>query len=176
MKKLRCRKVDIDLEPVEVARRLSHLEGLMFFDSSGNLSGDDCKPVSIIVASPRKVIRGEACDFSELRSEMMGYDVLDMEANEELHSFPVGGAFGWLDYSGDFCFGLYDSCLFFDHFNEQWYEVGELVKNFRDCELLDFDVSEFSSHTCKEDYINGVSRIQEYIRAGDIYQVNLTQC
>jgi aminodeoxychorismate synthase component I len=96
-------------------------------------------------------------------------------ASDNASSLPVGGAFGWVDYDGEFCFGIYESCLFYDHTEASWYEVGDLSEKQLDCELLDFEVSEFTAHTSQDNYISGVHKIQEYIRAGDIYQVNLTQ-
>lgn len=169
MKKLTCRKIELGLQPVEVARKLSHLDGLIFFDSSGNLPENCSKSVSIITAEPVKIIKGKECDFSELRSVMSDYTSINASF------LPAGGAFGWVDYDGEFCFGIYESCLFFDHTEVQWYEVGELAVKMLDCEMLDFKVSDFTAHTSRSDYISGVHRVQEYIRAGDIYQVNLTQ-
>lgn len=169
MKKLTCRKIELELQPVEVARKLSHLDGFIFFDSSGNLSEKSVKPVSIIAAEPVKIISGEHCDFSEMRAVMSEYECDD--------TFPihVGGAFGWVDYSGEFCFGIYESCLFYYHDKDQWYEVGELSDKLLDYKVQDFKVSDFNAHTSRQDYVSGVRRVQEYIRAGDIYQVNLTQ-
>lgn len=169
MKKLSCRKIELDLQPIEVARKLSHLEGLIFFDSSGNLSEKSIQPVSIIAAEPVKVIIGEHCDFSEMRSVMSEY-VCEGES-----LLPLGGAFGWVDYSGEFCFGIYESCLFFHHDERQWYEVGGLSDKLLDYKMIDFKISDFTAHSSRDDYISGVRRVQEYIRAGDIYQVNLTQ-
>ncbi len=169
MKKLTCRKIELDLQPVEVARQLSHLEGVIFFDSSGNLPENSSDPFSIIAAEPVKIIKGEQCDFSELRSVMSGYASIDVS------SFPVGGAFGWVDYDGDFCFGIYESCLLFDHDESQWYAVGDIFEKLLYSELLDFEVSDFTAHTSRDSYLSGVHKVQEYIRAGDIYQVNLTQ-
>ncbi len=162
------------MQPVEVAQKLSHLEGLIFFDSSGNLPENYQDPVSIIVADPVKVINGEECDFTELRSIMAKYSS-SSASSDKFSKFPLGGAFGWVDYNGAFCFGIYESCLYFDHAKQKWYEVGDLSKKLLDYKLLDFEVSEFTAHTSKEDYLSGVQRVQEYIRAGDIYQVNLTQ-
>lgn len=172
MKRLSCRKIELDMQPIEVARELSHLEGLIFFDSSGNIQENCNKIVSIISAEPVRVVKGEQSDFTELRS------VLDEYTDKACHSFPafpVGGAFGWVDYGGDFCFGIYEECLFFDHEEAQWYEVGELSKKMSGYELVDFKVGDFTAHTSIDQYILGVERVQEYIRAGDIYQVNLTQ-
>ena len=63
MKKLECKKIAITSSPVEVARQLSHLDGLVFIDSSGNLSELDVDPISIVVADPVKVIKGSIIDF-----------------------------------------------------------------------------------------------------------------
>lgn len=164
------KKVDLSLQPAEVARRLSHLEGMVFFDSSGNLPVNFASPVSIIAAEPVRVVTGEGCDFAELRSVMSSY-----ETSSNQVSFPTGGAFGWVDYNGDFCFGIYESCLVYDHSASQWYEVGELVGKMAEAELLDFKVGDFYAHTSKDEYISGVKKVKDYIRAGDIYQVNLTQ-
>lgn len=173
MKELICREIELELLPVEVARRLSYLDGLVFFDSSGNLPENYENAVSIIAADPVKVIKGKDCDFSELRSEMAGYEV--KFSGEKLANFPCGGAFGWVDYDGEFFFGVYESCLFYAHDRKRWYEIGELSSKLLDYELLDFEVSDFVAHTDRETYIAGVQRVKEYIRSGDIYQVNLTQ-
>ncbi|MGJ8656408.1 MAG: aminodeoxychorismate synthase component I [Akkermansiaceae bacterium] len=173
MKELICREITLEMLPVEVARKLSHLEGVVFFDSSGNLPENYENAVSIIAADPVKVIKGEGCDFSEIRSEMVGYEV--KFEGEDLVSCPFGGAFGWVDYSGEFCFGIYESCLFYMHDREQWYEIGDLSSRVLDNELLDFEIGDFTAHTERDAYISGVKRVQDYIRAGDIYQVNLTQ-
>ncbi len=173
MKKLVCREIEVEMAPVEVARQLSHLDGLVFFDSSGNLSKKDAAPISIVAASPVRVIKGEGCDFSEIRSEMEGY-VFEYP-DDGFSGFPCGGAFGWVDYNGDFCFGVYESCLFYSHNRRQWYEVGDLSERFIDVEEEGFEISEFRAHTGRDAYISGVELVKEYIRAGDIYQVNLTQ-
>ncbi len=163
------REIDLDLEPVDVARGLSYLDGMIFLDSSGNLpSGDECA-LSIICADPVQVIEGVGCDFGELREVMSGFMV------EDGSPMPNGGAFGWIGYGGDFCFGIYDSALIYDHGACQWYEVGDLSGRLRACDVGGFELGEFKAHTSRDEYITGVMRVQEYIRAGDIYQVNLTQ-
>ncbi len=169
MKRLSCRKVDLDLQPIEVARKLSHLDGVIYFDSSGNLSEKSVNPVSIIAAKPVMMITGAQCDFGALGLAMSDYECDDM------FPFPVGGAFGWVDYSGGFCFGIYEDCFVFSHDEQQWYEVGELFDDLLEYQEIDYNVSEFNAHASKESYISGVRRIHEYILAGDIYQVNLTQ-
>ncbi|MEY3898033.1 MAG: aminodeoxychorismate synthase component, partial [Verrucomicrobiota bacterium] len=46
------------LTPVEVAGRLRHLDGLVFFDTSGNFPSGASQPVSVIAARPTQVLRG----------------------------------------------------------------------------------------------------------------------
>lgn len=173
MKKITCKAIALDLTPIEVARNLSHLDGMIFFDSSGNLSKNDSLPLSIIAARPLKILKGEKCEFEKLKQEMSHYE-LDHTC-DEYQSFPLGGAFGWLDYDGGYCFGIYDSCLIYSHNDKQWYEVGELVEEMLEVNLLAFEANEFISHTEKSDYILGVEKAKNYISSGDIYQVNLAQ-
>ncbi len=176
MKELVCKEVEISLSPVEVARQLSHHEGLVFFDSSGNLSESDTYPLSIIAANPVNVLTGENVDFEAVRSLMAEYTVvLDGVEGSVASRFPLGGAFGWVDYDGTYCFGLYESCLIYVHETMQWFEIGDLSEDFKVYNEQLFKVGRFRSHTSEKDYVRGVARVKEYIRAGDIYQVNLTQ-
>jgi len=168
MKRLESRKLSLDLAPAEVVRQLSHLSGLIFLDSSGNLTKDSDASFSIIVAEPVIVIKGKHGAMSEVREALAGYESASDEA------FPVGGAFGWIDYEGDFCFGIYESCLIFDHEAVQWHGVGDLNEKLLGSELEEFQVKGFTAHMGSAEYIEGVEKIQEYIKAGDIYQVNLT--
>jgi len=164
------------MSPVDVARQLSHLDGLVFFDSSGNLSKLDNNPVSIIAAEPVEVIRGEQVNFSEVRRATRSYKIeYNDVASDEVELIPAGGAFGWIDYDGSFCFGVYEACLIYVHKSKQWYEVGSILNRLKTSTEKVFNVQEFRSHTDKNAYIKGVEKIKEYIRSGDIYQVNLTQ-
>ena len=168
--------VTLKLSPAEVASQLSHLPGLVFIDSSGNLSDLDDNPISIITVDPVKIIKGNHMDFSEIRLATAGYEFICDEVTEnEIAGLPYGGAFGWIDYDGEFCFGIYESCLIYAHERKQWYEVGNVISRLRASPEVNFRVSGFCSHTTKDEYIKGVEKIKEYINSGDIYQVNLTQ-
>ena len=61
------------LTPVEVAAGLSHLPGLVFFDTAGHLPASYGAPVSIIGARPRALIEGsihEPRDRARLRASL----------------------------------------------------------------------------------------------------------
>lgn len=75
----------------------------------------------------------------------------------------LGGLAGWVGYDGKFVFGLFPD-LFSD--------IGELGNTH-----LSRDNSaqiHFEPQMSREEYIRIVRRAQEYIAAGDIYQVNLS--
>jgi len=161
MKKLVCKAVPLSMSPVDVARQLSHLDGLVFFDSSGNLSKLDNNPVSIIAAEPVEVIRGEQVNFSEVRRATRSYKIeYNDVASDEVELIPAGGAFGWIDYDGSFCFGVYEACLIYVHKSKQWYEVGSILNRLKTSTEKVFNVQEFRSHTDKNAYIKGVEKIK----------------
>lgn len=167
--------VDLDMTPVEVATGLQHLSGLMFFDTSGNIPSRSHSPVSIIAARPVKTIRGDIHtteDVNHLRDALAQWDTQARSLG-----FPAGGACGWVDYEGGFCFGIYPEMLVYQHDRKQWWQCGKLVESIRE----DADMSNraciggFEPCMSETQYQDGVRRIHEYIAAGDIYQVNLTQ-
>lgn len=167
--------IELAMSPTEVAAGLRHLPGLVFFDTSGNLPSRSHAPVSIVTARPVELVRGEINekeDLMRLRAAVGKWRV-----HSPSLGFPTGGACGWVDYEGGFCFGMYPEMLIYQHDRGQWWQCGNLVDEVRD--LADAgdapEVGVFEEAMTRGDYENGVRRIYEYIAAGDIYQVNLTQ-
>jgi len=164
--------VELSMTPAEVAERLRHLTDMVFFDTSGNLSSRSHAPVSIIAARPVRVIRGDLTDVSALREEINRW----MTHTPSI-GFPAGGACGWVDYEGEYCFGIYPEMLIYQHDRQQWWQCGNLLEAMQMGEI-ESDVPEigsFEASMTQDEYECGVRRIHEYIRAGDIYQANLTQ-
>jgi len=169
------RPVELAMSPVEVAEGLQHLPGMMFLDTSGNIPSRSHAPVSIIAARPVDIIGGRIDnegDLIRLKSAVGQWDV-----HARSLGFPAGGACGWVDYEGDFCFGIYPEMLVYQHDRQQWWQCGELAgeinRNHADAENP--EIGKFEPSMTEADYKSGVHRIHEYIAAGDIYQVNLTQ-
>jgi para-aminobenzoate synthetase component 1 len=93
------------------------------------------------------------------------------------------------------CLGFYDTVLAFDHLMEQWFlchtDFGlkrpDLEARLREVKILvakakmgtenkaAFQVSRLESNFDQEGYLATIARAKEYIVAGDIYQVNLSQ-
>lgn len=163
------------MAPIEVAAGLQHLPGLVFLDTSGNIPLRSHAPVSIVAARPAEILRGKIsneADRNRLRSAMNQWDVQTRSLG-----FPAGGACGWVDYEGGFCFGIYPEMLVYQHDREQWWQCGTLAESIRhQARQENTRISEFEPCMSREQYCEGVRRIHEYIAAGDIYQVNLTQC
>jgi aminodeoxychorismate synthase component I len=165
------------LSPVEVASRLQHCEGLVFFDSVGNFPSSVGAVFSIIAALPEQLLRGNLSDAEDLArlkrvwSERCG-DAVDC-------GFPLGGLCGWVEYQGDFVFGVYPQMLVYHHETGQWSESGNLSAQLADEDNGEnvpiAEVGEFFPEMSREEFLTAVERVREWIVAGDIYQVNVTQ-
>ncbi len=170
-KSIRAKKLKSLGIPLDVATQLSHCSGFIFLDSSGNLPEDYQTPLTIIAVNPVKIYRGVDCDFSELKSAL---DIFKRDKTIPNY-IPQGGLFGWIEYEGSHYFGLYENCLVYDHAESQWYEFGDVLSHMKSNEPTVTKVGGFHQLMEREAYVSKVQRIQEYIKAGDIYQVNLAQ-
>jgi aminodeoxychorismate synthase component I len=160
------------MTPVAVAAALRHLPGLVFFDSAGNLPAAARAAVSVIAARPTRILRGSihaVADQERLR------DALGASPAPGDHAFPLGGLCGWVDYEGDFVFGEFPEMLVFDHAGQCWWETGRLSDCLRETVDDALDIGRFKAATRREHFLDAVERSQQWIAAGDIYQVNLSQ-
>jgi len=144
--------------PWEVARRLAHLPELVFLDSALARPG----AVSHIAACPEEIIEGETeADWQHLR-----------EAIQRRAGSP-GMAAGCIEYEGRFRFGLYGNVLTYLHDQGRWLGDGRLAAMMEQPHPLPDEAIDFQPEMPPEHYQAMVRRAQEYIAAGDIYQVNL---
>ncbi len=161
------------LEPVEVARRLEWLGGLVFFDTAGNLPKSAARPISIVAAGPVTVHRGRIdskSDRAVLRQVLAEGAIEPGELG-----FPAGGLCGWVDYEGAFVFGQYQEMLVRDEGSGEWWERGGLSQQFGKELTGDVVIGEFRKEMERERFLEAVGKIKEWIAAGDIYQVNLAR-
>lgn len=146
-----------------MAAQLCHLSGFVWMDSSLAQPG----AVSVLTAEPVEVLQGH-----------IDHDWEKVRAALRTPRAAAGGLYGWVGYDGHFTFGIYPHGLVYDHDSAQWYEFGQFTSHFSP---LTSHVSPFTSPTLRfqpsvtrEDFVRGVQRAQDYIAAGDIYQVNLS--
>jgi anthranilate/para-aminobenzoate synthase component I len=146
------------MDPWEAARRLAHLPELIFLDSALAREG----AVSRITACPEEIIAGEGAeDWERLR------DAIRRRAGGP------GMAAGYIEYEGQFRFGLYGKVLSFTHDDGRWVDDGGLAGMMEEPTGMDGRAMQFQPEMAGSDYEEMVRRAQEYIAAGDIYQVNL---
>ena len=164
--------LDLNLSPGEVAAALQHLPEMVFFDSAGNIPSRSSSPVSIIAARPVEILRGDIKNLTQLRQSIAQYQI-----HTPSIGFPAGGACGWIDYEGSYCFGIYPEMLIYQHDRAQWWQCGNLAPEIDSGRPKPRPpvLGKFTSSMSQADYQFGVQRIHEYIAAGDIYQANLTQ-
>lgn len=159
-----------DLPPVEVASRLRHLPGLVFFDSA--LEAGERTRVSIVAARPVEIIRGslnrDGARLQEAVSSRQERALVDA-------NLPQGFAAGWIEYDGTFCFGVYEEALFYRHADRTWLERGHLSAELAPIAPPSgiVETPRFEPQMGLARFLAMVERAQEYIGAGDIYQVNL---
>lgn len=163
-------RIDLgDLSPVEVASRLLHLPGLVFFDSALESAAE---PISIVAAAPTAMLRGHIDrDWETVRAALRAR----AHASAPDLGLPLGFAAGYVEYDGAFRFGLYEQALYYRHRTGEWFERGDLSLRLSSSSSLSTSTSciAFRTETSPADYVAAVRRAQEYIAAGDIYQVNL---
>jgi para-aminobenzoate synthetase component I len=161
------------LAPVVVADRLRHLPGLVFFDTAGHVPAGAGHPVSIVAARPVHVMEGSIHQASDRR--MLSDAVNRSGATAGDLGFPLGGLCGWIDYEGGFVFGEYPEMLVYRHSDQSWMEVGGLSECLRESAEDVPCIGAFEAQTIREEFVSSVERAKEWIVAGDIYQVNLSQ-
>ncbi len=164
------------LSPWEAARRLRDRTGLIYLDSALSQS----RSLSILAVDPVEVYEGHlAEDAAKLRQILHKHR---RHASPDL-GVPSGGLFGWVGFEGQYVLGLYPRCSVYQHDTGTWLagppEDGAVAMETQARRLsIGGEISavpmRFSPLMDKETFCGMVRRAQEYIAAGDIYQVNLS--
>lgn len=166
--------LDLSDSPAEVAAGLRGLPGLAFIDTSGNLPSSYPSPLSIVAALPETTLRGSLHDESDLATLRKALDERSVAHPD--FGLPTGAAIGTVDYDGSFHFGFYDQLLVHAHQSEQWFQAGSLSSKLRaDTPASTPHIERWEPNFTRDEFIAAIDRAQEYIAAGDIYQVNLSQ-
>jgi aminodeoxychorismate synthase component I len=145
--------------PAEIAAQLCHREGLVWMDSSLTTPG----AVSVLTAEPVAVLRGHIDqDWEKVRTAL------------RIPRASAGGLYGWVGYDGYFTFGIYPHGLVYHHDTAKWFEFGDFKWQPSAHKPATAPRLKFTPGVTSADFIRMVQRAQEYITAGDIYQVNLS--
>lgn len=166
--------VALDAEPIDVVRRLRNLEGLVFLDTVVPAAGEANH--SIVAVEPRRILRGRTRqDWEELSAEVNKLT----EAGSWRSDIPESLLAGCVDYDGSFFFCAYTDLLVYDHRDGRWFAAGDLHDRLASVKDLPPAAASakprFVAELSRERYCALVRKAQEYISAGDIYQVNLAR-
>ena len=175
------KKNSLNLTPIELAA-LAHfqLSNIVYFDSALTKQ-EPSKQLSIIAANPVELIKLDQFDASALRTAKAKYSkkLADSSPPQPSQShYPNGGLFGWINYEGDCVFGIYPEVLIYDHTQATWYENGNLSSQLdtqAPAPVIPEPIQPANSsmNMSQEEFESKVKKAQDYITAGDIYQVNL---
>jgi para-aminobenzoate synthetase component I len=138
----------------EFAQQIPSRHGFVLMDSSQLDQGG----ISLAAAEPDLILQGGPSDWLLLEQELESRRRAPADVG-----IPDGGAVGYFRFDGSFRFGFYDNIA-----------VGRPGIVLSDqSEVAEPFALDFRSDTGKEHYLDMVRRSQEYIAAGDIYQVCL---
>jgi anthranilate/para-aminobenzoate synthase component I len=147
--------------PVEAARAMKQEPGFVFLDSA--LPGEGS--LSVLACKPDLVLRGR--DW-----EMLEQELESRRRNNGVSGIPDGAAIGWIGYDGDFYFSFYDRLHVYSHDAQEWILRPEKFLGHSNPSVsanLDF-----KPLLGRDEFIGMVDSAQEFIAAGDIYQVCLS--
>lgn len=156
-----------DPSPVGAALQRRHRHGLVFLDSS--LAQSDA--LSIVATDPTGILKGHLADDAEKIREVMRHHGNKSSVDG---AAPSGGLFGWVDFDGNYVFGVFPHCHVFQHQTDSW--LGQPPPHADDSTNLIHSASSLSFEPLmqRHEFMRHAARAQEYISAGDIYQVNLS--
>jgi para-aminobenzoate synthetase component 1 len=153
--------VGTPVAPEEAARAMRSRAGFVFLDS--NLP--TARSVSLLACEPDFILEGEGSEWERLEAEVAARQRPGADLG-----LPGGAAIGWIGFDGRFRFGFYERPAIFLHGPGIWHNADELPA------LSDgpvFPQLSFEARLKKSQFENMVRIAQEYIAAGDIYQVCL---
>lgn len=153
------RALIINAKPQQVAAALAREPGFVWLDSAVAGRGS----VSHLTARPVGFLEGN-----------LQADWVSVESVLAARQGQAGGLYGWVGYDGCFRLGIYDGILRFDHDSGQWSSGLPWLNELESAEVPPRSPLAFVPQVSKADYMAAVSRAQDYITAGDIYQVNLS--
>ena len=154
------------ISPTDLACRLDADGGLVWLDSAV----PDAGSCSLVASKPVSLLRGNV-----FRDAWMLKQALREHARPEAadSGLPTGGLFGWVGFDGEFVFGVYPEAHVFQHGTGVWVAPpGRLAPAVS--RPASTAVPKFTPRMDEGTFCGLVTRAQEYIAAGDIYQVNLS--
>ncbi|RFC43852.1 MAG: Anthranilate/para-aminobenzoate synthases component I [Verrucomicrobia bacterium] len=164
-----------EFTPLELAARARAAGGMAFFDSAKDIGVSS--NLSLLALKPEAWLEGSLfvdADCQLLQAAVAEISKGQSECDDGLPGSVVAGA---VEYDGRFCFAVYRQVLVYRHREAVWYGAGDwwrrLLRQEASPAALEGDLV-FTPTVSKDVFCQRVARAQDYIGAGDIYQVNLS--
>ena len=165
------------ISPVALAARARSQAGVAFFDSAKG--GGAASVLSLLAVGPERRLVGNLFREAECARLQEAVQLLAEAYPTGEDGLPGPVVAGTVGYAGEFDFSVYQQVLVYRHEEAVWYAGGDWWKG-----LFEEGASQgslegpllFRPQVEKAAFCRWVERAQEYIRAGDIYQVNLSHC
>ncbi len=148
--------------PEEAARALRSRDGFVFLESTLATA----ESISLLAWEPDLILDGGASDWHALERELAARQKPGADLG-----FPEGAAIGWVGFDGSFRFGFYTKLALFLHGTSTWHSTLELPGI---AALPNLSRVPFHARLRKRQFEEMVMAAQDYIAAGDIYQVCLS--
>lgn len=164
-----------DFSPVELSARACSQPGMVFFDSARE--GDDPSSLSLLAIRPEKRLTGNL--FLESDRGTLQAAVLELSASycAQDDGLPGPVVAGTVGYGGNFEFCVYRQVLVYRHAESSWYACGDWWRGLLEPQPAPGKLAGpllFHPTVERSEFCEWVEKAQEYIRSGDIYQVNLS--
>ena len=148
--------------PEEAGRALRPRRGLVSLECQGV----GTEPFTLLACEPDLVLEGGPEEWPRLEEELAARKRPGADLG-----LPDGAAIGWVGFDGQFRFGFYDAPHVFLHGPSAWLNPPEISESPAQPA---FPSIPFASRIDEARFVAMVRRAQEYIAAGDIYQVCLS--
>jgi para-aminobenzoate synthetase component 1 len=152
----------VTLTPEEAGRALRANPGLVCLESRTV----GAEPFTLVACEPDLLLEGGEADWPRLEQELAARKRPGADLG-----LPDGAAIGWMGFDGRFRFGFYDAPHIFLHGPAKWLNPPRVANPPLQPA---FPPLSFSPHLDEARFVAMVRRAQEYIAAGDIYQVCLS--
>ncbi len=165
-------RLNLDLQPAELVARLRTTHGLAWLDTATVPShrGNDSKGAwSYVAVAPREILQGHIDhDWPLVETRIAEGSALQSSGKTPF----AAGLIGWVGFDGEFRFAHYDNVLAYDHKERCWW--GSMEPDLNDSPILpEAPALDFKPEVQREHFLHAVKKAQDYIAAGDVYQVNL---
>ncbi|MEG0004515.1 MAG: aminodeoxychorismate synthase component I [Clostridium sp.] len=164
----------ITFNPKEV---ISYIDGVTFLEKNGNkikLNGYILDEMDKLISEKSKLSTGLVFDggFVGYLSYDFGMEIMGVKKSNT-DSFKIPEVY----------FGYYEDFVIIDHVNSKTYihtDNEEIVKTLKGLKGLEYDMKaiegvKLTSNFTKEEFEQRVTGVRDYIKKGDVYEVNIAQ-